>query len=137
VVLAPLRREVEGDLREVVGHDLTGGHVDDGRHRDAAVVLGEPSEVGLLEPLDPEYWVDAAWVEVESPAALVMRWAAEAHRDHILEPQQPTHDDRAVRPWTRAGRDEAVAPRLDRVAVCSIFGDASRYVVGVAVELLV
>ena len=88
MVLAPLEEEVVGDLREVVGHDLAGLDVDDRRHGDAAGVVGLAGEVRLLEPLDAEHRVDAAGVEVEGPAALVVGRAGAPHEIDVLEAEQ-------------------------------------------------
>jgi hypothetical protein len=135
VVRRPLRRQVERDLRVVVGHHLAGRHVDDRRHGDAALVVGEAGEEGLLQPLVAQHGVAPARVEVERPAALVVRRAADGHGQHVLEPEQPPHDDRPVRPRARTRDHQPVAARLDRVAVAAVSSDAGRDVAVVAAEL--
>src|SRR5699024_2904225 len=126
--------EVEGDLLEVVGDDGAAGHVDDGRHGDAARIVGEPGEVGLLEPLVAEHGVDSALVEVEGPGALAMGGGGHAHGQGGLEAEQAAGDEGAVGPGARACRDEPVAARLDGPAVTAVAGDAVVDVVHVAVE---
>ena len=135
VELRPLGREVERDLREVVGDDGLGRDVDDRRHRDALRVLRVAGEVGLLQPLVAQHRVAAAGVEVEGPAALVVRRAAQAHRDRRLQAEQPPHDDRAVGPRAGAGGDQPVAARLDRPAVAAVGGDPVGDVLVVPLEL--
>jgi len=89
--------------------------------------------VGLLEPAVAEHRVDTARVEVEGPAAFVVGRAAEAERDHVLEPEQLAHDDRPVGPGARPGGDQPVAPGLDRPAG-GVAGDPVREVVHVPLE---
>src|SRR5690625_6126150 len=72
MMLGPLGDQVQGHLLEVVGDHGAVARVDDGRHGDAAVVVGEASEVGLLEALDAEHRIPAALIEVEGPGALVV-----------------------------------------------------------------
>jgi hypothetical protein len=74
----PLRREVEGDLREVVRHDGARGDVDDRGDRDAARIVAEAGEEGLLEALDAQDGVHAAGVQVERPRPDVMRGSRHA-----------------------------------------------------------
>jgi hypothetical protein len=135
VVRTPLGRQVQRDLREVVGDHLPRGDVDHCRHRDAALVVGEAGEEGLLQPLDAEHRVAAPGVQVEGPAALVVRRPAHTHRQHRLEAEQPSYDDRPVGPRARPGDHQPVPPRLDRVAVAAVLGDAGGDVLHVAGEL--
>ena len=136
MVRGPLQRQVEGDLREVVGDHLAGRHVDDRGHGDALGVVREPREERVLEPLDAEHRVAAVGVEVEGPAALVVGRSAHAHAEHVLEAEQPPHDDRAVGPRAGPGDDQPVAVRLDRPAVPAVRGDPVLDVVGVAGEVV-
>lgn len=69
----PLRGEVEGDLREVVRDDGSGGDVHHGGHGDAAGIVGEACEERLLEAFDPQHGVDSAGIQVERPRACVVR----------------------------------------------------------------
>jgi hypothetical protein len=131
----PLGREVEGDLRVVVGDDLASGDVDDGGYGHPPVVVGEASQVGLLQPLDPEDRVLPALVESERPAPLVVGRPGDAHGEDRLEAQQAAGDDRAVGPGTGTADDQAVAARLNRVAVAAVGGDAGGDVVRVPGEL--
>jgi hypothetical protein len=117
VVPPPLRGQVERQPGDVVGDDLPGRDVHDRGDGDPLVVSRVAGEVGLLEPLDPEHGVPAARVEVEGPAPLVVRRPAYAHAEDVLETEEASHDDRAVRPRAGARDDETVAVRLDRVAV--------------------
>ena len=135
VVGPPLGGHVQGDLGEVVGDDLAGGHVDDRGHGDAAVVAGEPGEVRLLQPFDAEHRVAAARVEVEGPAALVVGRAADAHRQDVLQPEQPAHDDGPAGPRAGPADHQPVAAGLDRVAVPAVGGDPGRDVAGIPDEL--
>jgi len=98
VVGPPLGGQVEGDLGVVIGHDLAGGDVHDGGDGDAAVVAGDPGEVGLLQPLDAKDRVAAARVEVERPASRVMDRPGHTHRQHVLQAEQAADDDGAVGP---------------------------------------
>ena len=131
VVFRPLGRQIERDLRVVVGHHLAGRDVDHRRNGDAAGVVRVAGEVGVPEPLDPQDRVASTGVEVERPAALIVRGATHAHRQHALEAEQSTHDDRAVRPRARPRDDEAVAPRLDREPVPAVGGDPGGQIVRV------
>ena len=135
VVGPPLEEQVPGDGREVVGDHLPARHVDHRRHGDPLVIAREAGEVGLLQPLDAEHRVTAAGVEVETPAALVVGRPADAHRQHVLQPEQPAHHHRPARPRAGPADHEPVAPRLDRVAVPAVGGDPGRDVAGVAGEL--
>jgi hypothetical protein len=132
VELAPLRGQVEGDLREVVGDDLAAAHVDDGGHGDAQRILGVVGEEGLLQPLDAQHGVAAAGVEVEGPAALVVRRAADSHGQHVFQAEEPAHDRRAVRPRAGPRDDQPVAAGLDGEAVPTVGGDAGGQVALVA-----
>ena len=136
VELPPLGLEVDGDLLEVVRHDGTCRHVDDRGHRDATGVFGVAREVGVLDARALQHRVEAAGVEVEGPAAPVVRRPADPHRQRVLEPEQPAHDDRAVGPGARPRDDETVAARLDGEAVAPVGGDAGRDVARVALEAL-
>src|SRR5690606_30342477 len=136
VVVDPLAAHVEGDLREVVGDDGTAGNVDDRGHGDALRVAGDAAVVGLGEPVDAEHGVEPVGVEVERPRPHVVRRPAERDRDGVLEPEQPPHDDRAVRPRARACHDEPVAARLGGPAVGGDAGDAGLDVGGVPRVLL-
>ena len=69
----PLGGQVERDLGVVVGDDLAARDVDDGGDRDAPFVAGEAGEVRLLQPFDAEDRVAPSRIEVERPAAGVMR----------------------------------------------------------------
>ena len=133
--VCPLGGEVERQLGVVVGHQLLAGHLDHRRHGDAAGVAGEPGEVGLLQPLVAQHRVDAARVEVECPAPAVVGRPAQAHRDHLLQAQQPADDDRPAGPRAGPGRDQAIAAGLDRIAVPPVPGDPGGDVVGVALVL--
>jgi hypothetical protein len=124
VVLAPLGGQVEGDLGVVVGDHLAGLDLDHRRDGDPLRVVGVAGEVGLLQPLDAEHGVAPARVEVEGPAALVVGGPAHAHRQHVLEAEQPAHDDRPVRPRAGPGDHQAVPAGLDRVAVAAVGRDA-------------
>ena len=135
VELLPLRREIAGDLVEVVRHHRAVALVDHRRHRDAARVVGLAREVRVLQPLDAQHRIDAAGVEIERPRPRIMHRAGQAHRDDVLQAQQPAHDDRPVRPWARLRGDEAVTVRLDRVAVFPVDRDARGDVPHVAVEV--
>jgi hypothetical protein len=134
MVLRPLRREVERDLREVVGSDFSGWHVDERGHRDAFRVVREPFEVCVFESRDFQHRVDAAGVKVERPTVLVVGRAAKANGQHVFQSEQATHDDRPVGPRAGAGDDQPVAARLHRVAVAAVGRDTGGDVVGVAVE---
>src|SRR5262249_11023925 len=120
--------------REIVGDHRAGGDVDDRRDGDTFGVVGEPLEVSLLQPGDLEHWVNTIGIEIESPTALVMGWAAKPNGENIFQAQQPTDDDRAVGPWTSAANDEPIPAGLNRIAVASVGGDAGGDVVRVAVE---
>ncbi|QGW33453.1 hypothetical protein MAA44156_03270 [Mycobacterium avium subsp. avium] len=135
VVCGPLRRQIQRHLREVVGHHRPGPDVHDGGHRDALGVAGEPLEVGVLQPGNLEDRVDAAGIEIERPAALVVGGAAKANGQNTFQAQQPAHDDRPVGPRAGARHDQPIAAGLDRVAVAAVGGDAGGDVVGVAGEL--
>src|SRR5699024_2621600 len=86
------------------------------------------------ETLVPEHRIHAALVEVEGPGPLVVGGAGHADREDLLEPEQPTGDQGAVRPGAGARRDQPVAARLDGPAVPAVAGDAVVDVVHVAVE---
>ena len=58
-----------------------------------------------------------------------------AHRQHVLEPEQPAHDDRPVGPGAGPGDDQPVPAGLDRKAVAAVGGDPGGDVAGVALEL--
>ena len=131
VMSLPLHSQVDGHLGEVVGDDGAGGDVDDGRHGDPPGIVRDAGEVRLLQPLDAEHRVDAAGVQVERPAALVVGRAAEAHRHRILQPEEPPDDDRPARPGARTRRDEAVSAGFDRVAVPAVRSDPGADVAGV------
>ena len=133
--LTPLGREIERHLRVVVGHNMAGGDLHNRGDGDAPLVSRKAGEIRLLEPLDAEDRVDAARVKVERPAALVMGWTAQSHRQHILKSQQAPHDDRAVRPGACARRDEPIAARCDRVAVAAVLRDARCDVVRIPSKL--
>ena len=135
MVVDPLGGEVERHLGEVVGDDRLGRDVDHGRHRDAAGVVGEPGEVGLLQPLVAEHRVDPAGIEVEGPGPHVVGGAAQTHRDGVLQAEQPPDDDRPVGPRAGARRDQPVAARLHRIAVAAVPGDPGGDVVRVAGEV--
>jgi hypothetical protein len=135
VVGPPLEEQVPGDRREVVGDHLPGRHVDHRRHGDPLVVVGEAGEVRLLQPLDAEHRIAPAPVEVEGPASLVVGRPADAHRQHVLEPEQPAHDDGPAGPRAGPADHQPVAPGLDRVAVPAVGGDPGGDVAGVAGEL--
>src|SRR5699024_1503906 len=66
--------------------------------------------------------------------ALVMGRAGHGHRDRILQAQQAAVDDRAVGPGACAGDGQAVAARLDGVALRAVPGDPGGDVVHVPVE---
>ena len=136
VELGPFARQVESDLRVVVRDDLPARNVDDGGHRDAPRVVGKACEEGLLEPLDSENRVDASRIEVEGPAARVVRRAGHPEADRRLEAEQPPDDHGTVRPRARPRGDEPVATGLDRPAVAGVPRDAILDVVGVPRELL-
>src|SRR3569833_1435583 len=123
VVLGPLGGQVERDLREVVGDDLAGRDVHDGRHGDAERVVGVAREERLLEALDLQHRVAAARVEVEGPAPLVVGGPADAHGQHGFQAEQPPHDHAAVGPGAGAADDEAVPARFDRIPVPPVGGD--------------
>ncbi len=135
MVLRPLGGEVQGDLRVVVGDHLSGGHVHDGRDGDAAGVVGEPGEVGVLDPRDAEHRVDAARIKIEGPAPAVVGGSADPHRDRVLQAEQTADDDRPVRPGAGPRHHQAVATGLDRVAAGPVPGDPVGDVVRVAGEL--
>src|SRR5690625_634969 len=135
VVVDPFGGEVQRDLWEVVGDDLPGGDLDDGRDGDAAVVVRETGEVGLLEPFDTEYWVDLAGVEIEGPAALIVGGSGQAEGDDVLQAEESANDQGAVGPRARTGGDQPVATGFDGVAVVTVTGDAGLDVVGISVEV--
>ena len=135
VILRPLGRQVERHLREVVGDHLTGRHVDDRGHRDALRVVRDAGEVRVLQPRDLQHRVDTAGVEVEGPAAFVVRRPAEADGQHVFQAEQATHDDRAVGPRAGPRDDQPISTGFDGIAVTTVRGDAGGDVVGVAVEL--
>ena len=98
-----------------------------------ARVVGITLEVGVLQALDTEHRVDPAGIEVEGPAACVVRRSAQAHRDDVLEAEQGADDDRPVGPGARPRGDQPVAARLDRPRLARP-GDPVGEVVHVAVE---
>jgi hypothetical protein len=136
VVGRPLQGQVDGDLREVVGHDLLGGDVDHRRDGDALGVVGVAREERLLQPLVAEHRVPTTRVEVEGPAPFVVRGTAHRHAEHFFEAEQTPYDDRAAGPRTGPGHHQPVPSRLDRPPVAAVGGDPVRDVVGVPVELL-
>ena len=135
VVLGPLGRQVDGDLRVVVGDHRLGRDIDDGGHGDALGVVREAGEVGLLEPLVAEHRVSPARIEVEGPAALVVGRATDAHRQDVFESEQPAHDDRPVGPWAGPGDNQSVAPRLHRPLRIGVGGDPILDVLRIPLEL--
>ena len=98
VVVTPLGRQVEGQLREVVGHDDSPGDVDDRRDGDASRVPREALVVRVLDPRDAQHRVDPTGVEVEGPGVGVMGRAADPHGDGVLQPEESSHDGGAVGP---------------------------------------
>ncbi len=135
VELGPLGGEVQRHLREVVGDDLTRRHVHDRRDGDALRIVGDAVVVRVAQVVNLQYRVDAAGVQVERPAALVVRRPAKANRQNVFQAEQASHDDRAVRPRAGPRDDQPVAVRLDGIAVAAVGRDARGDVVGVAVEL--
>jgi hypothetical protein len=117
-----------------------------GGHRDALVVRRVASEVGLLQPLQPEHRVTPAGVEVEGPAVLVVGRPAQPEREHVLQAQELPDDDRPGRPRARLGRDQPVAAGVGRpgrhlerllervLGAGRLTGDPVGEVVGVALE---
>ncbi|SKY08586.1 Uncharacterised protein [Mycobacteroides abscessus subsp. abscessus] len=136
VIVGPLDLEVDGDLLEVVGHDLTAGDVDDRRYGDALRITGEPLLVRVFETWNLQDGVDAAGVEVERPRVLVMGGTAQSQRDRILETEESPNDQRAVGPRARARRNKSIPTCLDRIAVATIARDAGLDVLRIADELL-
>src|SRR5699024_2360870 len=136
MVGGPLRGEVLGDLREVVGHDGAGGDVDDGGNGDAARVVWEAGEERLLEAFDPEDGIDPAGIEVEGPRSRIVGGTGHAQRDDVLEPEQAADDDRAIRPRAGPRGDETVPARFDGPLSVGIVEDAVVDVVRVALEFL-
>lgn len=84
--------------------------------------------------MDLQHWVEATWVEVEGPAACIVRWSAKANRQNLFQAEQSSHNDRAVGPRTGPRDDQAVAAWFDGIAVAAVSGDAAADVVGVAIE---
>ena len=105
---------VQRDLPIVRGHHRARGHFHDGGHGDAPVVAGHRLLEGVPQPVDAEHRVDLAGVEVERPAPPVVFGAADAHRQRVLEPEQPPHDHRPVGPRAGPRHHQPVAPRLGR-----------------------
>ncbi len=134
VVGGPLGGQVERHLREVVGDDLPRRHIDDRGHRDALGVVRVAGEEGVAQPRDLQHRVDAARVQVECPASLVVGGSAKANGQHVFQAQQPADDDRAVGPWTGPATIRRYRPGSHGIAVAAIGGDAGGDVVGVAVE---
>lgn len=132
--LGPFARQVEGDLRVVVGHDLPRGDVDDRGNGDPLGITGKAFLERLLEALDAQKRIEPVGIEVELPAAFVVGGAGDAHAQDAFESEQAPHDDRPVRPRTRPSDDEAVSSRLDVPAVAPVAGDAVFDVGGVADE---
>ena len=110
----PLVLQVQGDLPVVRGHHRALGHLHDGGHGDAPVVPGHRLLEGVPQPVDAEHRVDLTGVEVERPAPPVVLRPADAHRQRVLEPEQPPHDHRPVRPRARPRHHQPVPPRLGR-----------------------
>ena len=131
----PLDLEIDRDLRVVVRDDLPARDLDDRRDGDAAGILGEPREVRLLKALDLEGGVEAAGIEVEGPAALVVSRTGHPETDGLLEAEQATHDRRAVGPRARPRRNEPIPAGLDGPAVAPVGGDAVLDVRRVSSEL--
>ena len=110
----PLRGEVQRELLEAVGGHGAGRDVDHRGHGDAVVEVGVGLAVGLAEVLDAQHRVAVVGVEVEAPAALVVQRPGDPHRDRVLQPEQPPHDHRAVRPRARPRHDQPVPARRHR-----------------------
>src|SRR5262249_51029558 len=104
---------------------------------DASLVPREALEVSLLEPLDAEHRIPATRIQVERPAALVVRRPADAQRQHLLQAEQSPDDDRPVGPRAGPRDHQAISARLDRIAVLTVDGDARRNVVLASLELTI
>ena len=134
VIGRPLGRQVQCHLREVVSDHSSARHVDDRGDSDALRIVGEAGEVRVLQTGNLQHRVDAAGVEIESPAALVMGWPAKPNGENIFQSQQPPDDDRAVGPRAGSRDDQPIPARLHRVAVAAVGGDPGFDVFGVAGE---
>ena len=134
MVGSPFRRQVQRQLREIVGDHSAGRHVDDRGDGDAFWIVRKACEIRVLQPGNLQHWVDAAGIEIESPAALVMGWPAKPNGQHAFQSKQPPDDDRAVGPRAGASDDQPVPVRLHRIAVAAVGGDPGFDVFGVAGE---
>jgi hypothetical protein len=85
VIERPLSRKVQRHLGKVVGDDGPARDVDDRGDRDAFRIAGKAGEIRVLQTRNLKYRVDAVGVEVECPAALVVRRAAKPNRQNIFQ----------------------------------------------------
>ena len=113
----PLGGEVQGDLLEVVGDQLTAGDIDDGGDADPAGIARLALVVRLVQEADAEDRVPAVRVEGEAPAAVVLDGVGDGQGERVLQAEQPPGDQRAARPGAGAADDQAVAAGLDGPAV--------------------
>jgi hypothetical protein len=88
--------------------------VDDGRHGDAASVVGIGLVVRLRQEFDAQPGIAAAGIESEPPAAFVADRVDDRERDRVFQTEQPAHDDRPVGPRAGQADHQPVAARLDR-----------------------
>ena len=110
----PLGDEVEVELLVRVCHHGLGGQVDQRRHRDAARIVRDAVEVGLLQAVQAGDGIPLVRVEVEDPGVDVVRGAGQAQGDGVLEAHEAADDDAPAGPRAGSGGHEPVTAGLDR-----------------------
>ena len=75
MIISPLGLEIPDHRVEVVGYYLAAGFFDQCRNRDAARVVRETLEIGVLQARNVQHGIDFAGVEVKGPGTFVVGWS--------------------------------------------------------------